>query len=78
MYDQSHQNHDCQTIHMQVAAAPLHPCPLLAAVLLSLRKIHEGSLLLLSRQVDLETVERTVRSQALDKVPLTEMALSSM
>jgi hypothetical protein len=59
----------CQTIHNQVAAAPLPPCPLPAEVLNSLRKIPEGSLPLLSRPVDFDTVEQTARSQELDKSP---------
>ena len=59
----------CQTIHDQVAIAPLPPCPLPVEVLESLRKIPNGSLHLLSRPVNLETVERTARSQALNKAP---------
>ena len=59
----------CQTIHDQVAIEPLPPCPLPAELLESLRKIPNGSQPLLSRPVDLDTVERTARSQALDKSP---------
>ena len=54
-----------------MAIAPLPPCPLPAEVLESLRKIPNGSLPLLSRPVDLDTVDQTALShwQALNKSP---------
>ncbi len=53
---------------VNAGSCPPAPCPLPVEVLESLRKIQAGSLPFLSRPVDLETVERTARNQALKKV----------
>jgi hypothetical protein len=57
----------CQTLHDNVALAPLPPCPIPPALLEVMRKIPAGTLPLISRIFDYETVERCSREQPLHK-----------
>jgi ribonuclease HI len=59
----------CQTLHTQLSASPLPPCPLPPEVLQSLRKIPAGTPPLISRPIDFETVEKYTRSQKNSKKP---------
>ncbi len=50
----------CQSLHDQVAVAPMPPCPIPLGLLEALRKIPFGTMPLLSRLIDFETLEQCV------------------
>jgi hypothetical protein len=51
----------CQSFHDEVAVAPMPPCPIPPALLEALCKIPFGTMLLLNRLIDFETLEQCVR-----------------
>ena len=53
----------CTSVHETVAYAPLPPCPIPISLLEAMRKIPPGTLPLISRMVDMETVISRTRRQ---------------
>jgi len=59
----------CQSVHDQLALAPMPSCPIPISVIDAMRPIPEGTASLISRLVDFETLERCARGQKNGKKP---------